>query len=145
MKRKILELKDYIGTYTENCPITLHEIIVPVVTECNHVFEKDALQNWIQQSIECPVCRKVLNVIDENDKKVEPRVPIIVNILPTRQVIPRYILEFTPTNSSSSLSSSSSSTPKNSERVSIQRTESLSSSSSPSDHNNETSSSDDEL
>ena len=135
MKRILLELKDHIGPYVENCPITLHEIIVPVITKCDHIFEKDAILNWIQQSIECPVCRNVLNVIDENGKKVEHTPVIIANRTPTQQIMPRYVLEFTPTNSSTDSSSSTPSTSEND--AEIEGTESSS------DYNNETSSSDD--
>ena len=142
MKRRILELKDYIGPYVGNCPITLQEIIVPVITKCDHVFEKDAILNWIQQSVDCPVCRNILNVIDENGKKVEHHPVVIVNRVTTQQILPRYILEFTPTNSSidsssTNSSSSSSSIAENDEE--IEETESSS------DYNTETSSSDDDI
>jgi len=44
----------------ECCPITMNEIspIVAAVTSCFHVFERAALQEWMETKDSCPVCRK---------------------------------------------------------------------------------------
>ena len=129
MKKQIVDLRDHIGPYVGNCPITLHEISQPVITECNHVFERDALISWIQQSNNCPVCRNKLNVvIDENDEGT------VAQLTDEQLRRFRYILNFTPSDSSDSSSSSFSD-----DNV-LQHDESDSASSS--DYNNESSSSD---
>lgn len=40
------------------CPIT-HEVINELSTlECGHEFEKNAIDQWLEQNITCPLCRK---------------------------------------------------------------------------------------
>lgn len=42
------------------CPITLDEIKHPVITPCNHIFERAALHEWLLDHWECPMDRKPL-------------------------------------------------------------------------------------
>ena len=54
-----------------NCPICLDSLIfrrVVLKTECNHVFHKSCLDDWIlcqklnEKKPECPICRKKFNL-----------------------------------------------------------------------------------
>jgi hypothetical protein len=44
-----------------NCPITLDEFQegerVIRIEHCGHTFRRDAIQNWFQRNVRCPVCR----------------------------------------------------------------------------------------
>ena len=43
------------------CPITREELIVGdhvcVIKHCNHLFKNDALMQWFNSNVRCPVCR----------------------------------------------------------------------------------------
>lgn len=41
------------------CPISLEYPKEPVITNCNHVFERLKVWEWILKANECPVCRSV--------------------------------------------------------------------------------------
>jgi len=40
-----------------NCPITMEEIKDPFTLSCAHVFEKEAIHNWLKNNNTCPICR----------------------------------------------------------------------------------------
>lgn len=48
-----------------SCPILLTPIVLPVQTDCAHIFEQDALYNWInsqrEQVATCPCCREPID------------------------------------------------------------------------------------
>jgi len=54
------------GTRAVTCAICMCEVDFPVasaeymVTPCNHLFHKDCLAQWLNQKLECPVCRHLL-------------------------------------------------------------------------------------
>jgi hypothetical protein len=47
--------------YNTNCPITLEEFQegeqVCRIRHCGHTFRRDAINNWFQGNVRCPVCR----------------------------------------------------------------------------------------
>jgi len=43
------------------CPITLGDMENPVVLSCGHTFEKEAIQTWLQNHMECPLRCKLAN------------------------------------------------------------------------------------
>jgi hypothetical protein len=49
------------NTHNTNCPITLDEFQeeepVTLIEHCGHLFRRDAIQNWFQRNVRCPVCR----------------------------------------------------------------------------------------
>lgn len=49
------------NTHNTNCPITLEEFQeeepVTLIEHCGHLFRRDAIQNWFQRNVRCPVCR----------------------------------------------------------------------------------------
>jgi hypothetical protein len=49
------------NTYNTNCPITLDDFQedepVTLIEYCGHLFRRDAIQNWFQRNVRCPVCR----------------------------------------------------------------------------------------
>jgi len=49
------------NTQNTNCPITLDEFQegeqVTRIEHCGHTFRRDAIQNWFQRNVRCPVCR----------------------------------------------------------------------------------------
>jgi len=40
-----------------NCPITMEEIKDPFTLSCAHVFEREAIRNWLKNNNTCPICR----------------------------------------------------------------------------------------
>lgn len=44
----------------EICPITLEEIVDPVITPCGHTYERLAIEKWLLNHWECPVDRRPL-------------------------------------------------------------------------------------
>ena len=60
IKKRTIELLEYIPFEDEDCPITLEKIVIAVKTTCGHVFSKDALEKWIKTNGTCPVCRGML-------------------------------------------------------------------------------------
>lgn len=54
------------GTRAVTCAICMCEVDFPVagaeymVTPCNHLFHKECLAQWLNQKLECPVCRHML-------------------------------------------------------------------------------------
>lgn len=44
----------------ELCPITLEEIVDPVITPCGHKYERLAIEQWLLDHWECPVDRRPL-------------------------------------------------------------------------------------
>ena len=40
------------------CPINFDIIQYPVITICNHIFEKECIIRWIKDNKTCPLCRK---------------------------------------------------------------------------------------
>lgn len=70
------------GLHTESCPITNCEILDPVSTPCGHVFEKEAIINWLTQHDICPICKKefstdikIDNVMSNNSTDID-HVPV---------------------------------------------------------------------
>lgn len=51
--------KEVFDTLVEEktCPITCEKIVTPEMIKCGHVFEKDAITQWLQINKNCPVCR----------------------------------------------------------------------------------------
>ncbi len=44
----------------ESCPITQNEFdddTIVVKLDCNHIFEKEAIEEWLKQKSTCPCCR----------------------------------------------------------------------------------------
>ena len=43
------------------CPITLDNFIIgetiSEIRQCNHIFKKNGLMNWLSRNIKCPICR----------------------------------------------------------------------------------------
>ena len=52
---------DIINNTNTNCPITLEEFQereqVCKIRHCGHTFRRDAITNWFQANVRCPVCR----------------------------------------------------------------------------------------
>ena len=47
-----------------NCPITFEVMQYPVVTNCGHYFERDALRAALDRNPSCPLCRAELGGVD---------------------------------------------------------------------------------
>lgn len=43
------------------CPITNEEIKTPKTLRCNHVFEEDAINEWLRGHNNCPLCGTIIN------------------------------------------------------------------------------------
>jgi hypothetical protein len=71
-----------------NCPITLDEFTegeqICRIRHCGHIFKEQALRNWFQRNVRCPVCRYDIrnyiprsssdtsnNVVDDSDTESE--------------------------------------------------------------------------
>uniref|UniRef100_A0A6C0KI08 RING-type domain-containing protein n=1 Tax=viral metagenome TaxID=1070528 RepID=A0A6C0KI08_9ZZZZ len=71
-----------------NCPITLDEFTegeqICRIRHCGHIFKEQALRNWFQRNVRCPVCRYDIrnyiprsstdssnNVVDDSDSESE--------------------------------------------------------------------------
>jgi len=62
----------HIGEETNTqCPITLDEFqeneSVCRIRHCGHTFRENALRNWFQQNVRCPVCRYDIRTNNETD------------------------------------------------------------------------------
>jgi hypothetical protein len=53
------------------CPITGETAKNPVITICNHIFEKNALNMWLEKSNSCPLCRTTIKKRKEIKKNYE--------------------------------------------------------------------------
>ena len=56
------QIIDYSSEYNNmNCPITLDEFRegeqICRIRHCGHIFKEQALRNWFQRNVRCPVCR----------------------------------------------------------------------------------------
>jgi len=64
-----------IAQHNTNCPITLEEFQdgeqVTRINHCGHIFRRDAIQNWFQRNVRCPVCRYDIreNVTSQNQSE----------------------------------------------------------------------------
>ena len=69
------------------CPITLEPIVNPIRTACNHVFERTALQSWIDRNHNsCPLCRREITNIPGDDAFNRRIQEARVGVLPRRDV-----------------------------------------------------------
>jgi len=57
-------------TELRNCPITMEEIKDQFTLSCAHVFEKEAIHNWLKNNNTCPICR-TLQKIENNIENVQ--------------------------------------------------------------------------
>jgi len=62
----------HVGEETNTqCPITLDEFQenenVCRIRHCGHTFRENALRNWFQQNVRCPVCRYDIRTNNESD------------------------------------------------------------------------------
>ena len=59
------------GESNTQCPITLDEFQenenVCRIRHCGHTFRENALRNWFQQNVRCPVCRYDIRTNNESD------------------------------------------------------------------------------
>lgn len=56
--KKILKKDELIP----NCPITSEPIKIPSKSPCDHTFEKNAIETWLTNHSDCPVCRTKINL-----------------------------------------------------------------------------------
>jgi SUMO ligase MMS21 Smc5/6 complex component len=70
IKNDIMLEYDYEDYYEHDnkimCPITLKITNHPVITKCNHIFDKDALDLLLESSNGCPCCNKNIKKIKDN-------------------------------------------------------------------------------
>lgn len=61
--------KFYLEKQNFECPITWEILNLnnSTITHCNHVFENDALENWLKKSKKCPYCKSDLNTKDSSN------------------------------------------------------------------------------
>ena len=70
----------------ERCPITLDNFIVGEticqIRHCNHIFKTDALMNWFNRNVRCPVCRHDLRNYESPSQEVPAMAESPTPILP---------------------------------------------------------------
>jgi hypothetical protein len=55
-----------------SCPISLNTIIEPIITSCNHTFDKRQLEKYIHnETNSCPLCREPILYILPNEEIIE--------------------------------------------------------------------------
>jgi len=68
------------NTHNTNCPITLDEFHeeepVTLIEHCGHLFRRDAIQNWFQRNVRCPVCRHDIRELSTTNVPVPVPVPV---------------------------------------------------------------------
>lgn len=42
------------------CPLCLEQIVVPIITPCQHTFDLHCLEQWMERNQSCPYCRSDL-------------------------------------------------------------------------------------
>ena len=48
------------------CPITMNVMKDPVVSNCGHTYEKEAIEAWMQSKEICPICKKIITNVSPN-------------------------------------------------------------------------------
>ncbi|KAH0787785.1 putative pre-mRNA-processing factor 19 [Histomonas meleagridis] len=54
------------------CRLTGQIVHSPVITPCRHIFEKSAIESYLQHNNTCPVCHQQLSSISLQELEVEP-------------------------------------------------------------------------
>lgn len=76
-------IDDSINNTNTNCPITLEEFqqgeAVCKIRHCGHTFRRDAINNWFQGNVRCPVCRYDIREYTANSVPPQQTNPLAPN------------------------------------------------------------------
>ena len=47
------------------CPISNQVFMIPVITNCNHIFNQTQIIEWLKENETCPLCRQEITDISD--------------------------------------------------------------------------------
>ena len=62
----------------QTCPITMEEIRNPRALSCSHVFESEAIQQWLLTNNKCPLCRTEQTTEPQTERRYVERNQVII-------------------------------------------------------------------